>query len=258
MDARGVRTARPGLRQPQGPRPNEMIRALRELWKGGWISFRGEYYDIPEMTIEPHPPSPVPILCRRHGVAVGQLGGHPLGRPRSPPRHRRAVPRADRGLRREDHREAHVSATGNSNPRTRKPSPTGSMRVWSVCPKGSNLACQADVTVRSAVFRLYSITKAVTVPSPSAVRLEAASLHRRAEERVRLRLPAPCTRAGAVNLCRQLVVPDHDVVVVGAPSGVATLSRRHWARISICSLDQGRSCTHTPLVRGSHVTPLAE
>ncbi|WP_420826380.1 LLM class flavin-dependent oxidoreductase [Rhodococcus rhodochrous] len=24
---------------------------------------RGEYYDIPEMTIEPHPPSPVPILC---------------------------------------------------------------------------------------------------------------------------------------------------------------------------------------------------
>ena len=47
----------------RGPRLNEMIRALRELWKGGWVSFRGEYYDIPEMTIEPHPPSPVPILC---------------------------------------------------------------------------------------------------------------------------------------------------------------------------------------------------
>ncbi|WP_345947381.1 LLM class flavin-dependent oxidoreductase [Rhodococcus pyridinivorans] len=30
----------------RGPRLNEMIRALRELWKGGWVSFRGEYYDI--------------------------------------------------------------------------------------------------------------------------------------------------------------------------------------------------------------------
>jgi probable F420-dependent oxidoreductase len=47
----------------RGPRLNEMIQALRELWKGGWVSWKGEYYDIPEMMIEPHPPEPVPILC---------------------------------------------------------------------------------------------------------------------------------------------------------------------------------------------------
>ncbi len=30
---------------------------------GGWVSWHGRYYDIPEMTIEPHPPAPVPVLC---------------------------------------------------------------------------------------------------------------------------------------------------------------------------------------------------
>lgn len=54
----------------RGPRLNEMIQALRELWKGGWVSFKGDYYDIPEMTIEPHPPSPVPILCGGESTAA--------------------------------------------------------------------------------------------------------------------------------------------------------------------------------------------
>jgi hypothetical protein len=40
-----------------------MIQALRALWKGGWVSWDGEYYRIPELMIEPHPPAPVPILC---------------------------------------------------------------------------------------------------------------------------------------------------------------------------------------------------
>ena len=40
-----------------------MIPALRELWRGGWVSWQGEYYQVPEMMVEPHPPSPVPILC---------------------------------------------------------------------------------------------------------------------------------------------------------------------------------------------------
>ena len=40
-----------------------MIPALRELWRGGWVSWNGEYYQVPEMMIEPHPPAPVPILC---------------------------------------------------------------------------------------------------------------------------------------------------------------------------------------------------
>jgi alkanesulfonate monooxygenase SsuD/methylene tetrahydromethanopterin reductase-like flavin-dependent oxidoreductase (luciferase family) len=47
----------------RGKRLNEMIPALRALWRGGWVSFSGEFYQVPEMMIEPHPPRPVPILC---------------------------------------------------------------------------------------------------------------------------------------------------------------------------------------------------
>ena len=47
----------------RGKRLNEMIPALRELWRGGWVSWSGEYYQVPEMMIEPHPPTPVPIWC---------------------------------------------------------------------------------------------------------------------------------------------------------------------------------------------------
>ncbi len=47
----------------RGKRLDEMIPALRELWRGGWVSWSGEHYQVPEMMIEPHPPAPVPILC---------------------------------------------------------------------------------------------------------------------------------------------------------------------------------------------------
>ncbi len=47
----------------RGKRLDEMIPALRELWRGGWVSWSGTYYQVPEMMIEPHPPAPVPILC---------------------------------------------------------------------------------------------------------------------------------------------------------------------------------------------------
>lgn len=47
----------------RGKRLDEMIPALRALWKGGWVSWSGRYYEVPEMMIEPHPPQPVPILC---------------------------------------------------------------------------------------------------------------------------------------------------------------------------------------------------
>lgn len=40
----------------RGKRLNEMIPALRELW-------RGDYYVVPELMLEPHPPTPVPIMC---------------------------------------------------------------------------------------------------------------------------------------------------------------------------------------------------
>ena len=47
----------------RGKRLDEMVPALRELWKGGWVSWSGTYYQVPEMMIEPHPPERVPILC---------------------------------------------------------------------------------------------------------------------------------------------------------------------------------------------------
>jgi len=47
----------------RGRRLDEMIPALRELWRGGWVSWHGELYDIPELMMEPHPEAPVPILC---------------------------------------------------------------------------------------------------------------------------------------------------------------------------------------------------
>jgi probable F420-dependent oxidoreductase len=47
----------------RGRRLDEMIPALRELWRGGWVSWHGEHYDIPELMMEPHPEAPVPILC---------------------------------------------------------------------------------------------------------------------------------------------------------------------------------------------------
>ena len=47
----------------RGKRLDEMIPALRALWQGGWVSWSGRYYQVPEMMIEPHPPAPVPIWC---------------------------------------------------------------------------------------------------------------------------------------------------------------------------------------------------
>jgi probable F420-dependent oxidoreductase len=47
----------------RGKRLDEMIPALRALWQGGWVSWSGRYYQVPELMIEPHPSTPVPILC---------------------------------------------------------------------------------------------------------------------------------------------------------------------------------------------------
>jgi probable F420-dependent oxidoreductase len=50
----------------RGPRLNEMIQALRELWKGGWVEWHGEHYDIPPLMMEPHPEIVPPIICGGH------------------------------------------------------------------------------------------------------------------------------------------------------------------------------------------------
>jgi probable F420-dependent oxidoreductase len=55
----------------RGPRLNEMIQALRELWKGGWVEWHGAFYEIPPLMMEPHPESRVPIYCGGHSdVAI--------------------------------------------------------------------------------------------------------------------------------------------------------------------------------------------
>jgi hypothetical protein len=40
-----------------------MVPALRALWKGGWVSWQGPHYQVPDLMLEPHPTEPVPILC---------------------------------------------------------------------------------------------------------------------------------------------------------------------------------------------------
>jgi probable F420-dependent oxidoreductase len=54
----------------RGKRLDEMIPALRALWRGGWVSWSGEHYRIPELMLEPRPPAPVPILCGGESVAA--------------------------------------------------------------------------------------------------------------------------------------------------------------------------------------------
>ena len=54
-----------------------MIHALRALWKGGWVCWEGDYYQVPEMMIEPHPPTPVPIYCGgESGPALRRAAQH--------------------------------------------------------------------------------------------------------------------------------------------------------------------------------------
>lgn len=50
----------------RGKRLDEMIVALRALWRGGWVEFHGTYYDVPECQMEPSPSEPVPIIGGGH------------------------------------------------------------------------------------------------------------------------------------------------------------------------------------------------
>jgi probable F420-dependent oxidoreductase len=54
----------------RGRRLTEMVGALRTLWGGGWVEHRGEFYDVPELTMEPHPSRPVPIWGGGHTKAA--------------------------------------------------------------------------------------------------------------------------------------------------------------------------------------------
>ena len=46
----------------RGKRLNEMIPALKALWKGGWVEYHGTYYDVPACQMNPSPSEPVPFI----------------------------------------------------------------------------------------------------------------------------------------------------------------------------------------------------
>jgi probable F420-dependent oxidoreductase len=50
----------------RGKRLNDMIPALRALWKGGWVEYHGPYYDVPACQMNPAPSLPVPIIGGGH------------------------------------------------------------------------------------------------------------------------------------------------------------------------------------------------
>jgi probable F420-dependent oxidoreductase len=54
----------------RGRRLTEMIGALRTLWGGGWAEHHGEFYDVPALTMEPHPSRMVPIWGGGHTGAA--------------------------------------------------------------------------------------------------------------------------------------------------------------------------------------------
>ena len=54
----------------RGKRLNEMIPALRALWKGGWVEWHGDYYDVPACTLEPHTETPIAIYGGGHTDAA--------------------------------------------------------------------------------------------------------------------------------------------------------------------------------------------
>jgi probable F420-dependent oxidoreductase len=50
----------------RGRRLDDMIPALRALWRGGWVEYHGSHYDVPAMQMNPSPAAPIPILVGGH------------------------------------------------------------------------------------------------------------------------------------------------------------------------------------------------
>ncbi len=50
----------------RGKRLDDMIPALRELWKGGWVEYHGPQYDFDALQMNPSPTAPVPIYGGGH------------------------------------------------------------------------------------------------------------------------------------------------------------------------------------------------
>ncbi|MFT5222829.1 MAG: putative F420-dependent oxidoreductase, partial [Glaciecola sp.] len=52
----------------RGARLNEMIPALRELWKDGWSEFHGQHVDFARLRMEPTPANNIPIYVGGHSA----------------------------------------------------------------------------------------------------------------------------------------------------------------------------------------------
>ncbi len=50
----------------RGRRLDDMIPALRALWKGGWVEYHGSHYDFGSLQMNPSPTAPVPIYGGGH------------------------------------------------------------------------------------------------------------------------------------------------------------------------------------------------
>jgi probable F420-dependent oxidoreductase len=50
----------------RGPRLDEMIEALRQLWAGGMVEYHGTFYDFDRLEISPVPDRPIPIYVGGH------------------------------------------------------------------------------------------------------------------------------------------------------------------------------------------------
>jgi probable F420-dependent oxidoreductase len=50
----------------RGRRLDDMIPALRALWRPGWVEYHGPFYDFDELQMNPAPPAPLPIYIGGH------------------------------------------------------------------------------------------------------------------------------------------------------------------------------------------------
>jgi len=50
----------------RGKRLDDMIPALRELWRGGWVEYHGAHYDFGPLQMNPTPTAPIPIYGGGH------------------------------------------------------------------------------------------------------------------------------------------------------------------------------------------------
>lgn len=53
----------------------EAVRLIRELWRGDWMQFRGDYYHVPEAKLYDIPEQPIPIYIAASGEQSMRLAG---------------------------------------------------------------------------------------------------------------------------------------------------------------------------------------